>query len=90
MSHRTAQCQECATIFECAPRGIVPKLCPECKKGAKPGKANGRRASKSSASPTRTQSLDTALAALREDRVVTQDRLYQLDEAIEVLEKIGA
>lgn len=33
MSERTAQCHECAEVFECGPTGRLPKLCPKCKSG---------------------------------------------------------
>lgn len=97
MSTRTAQCQECADVFEAGPRGPLPKLCPKCKAddGERESNGNGRRnGRRKKAEPVRLQSgsgaIATAILALQEEISAMESGIEQRREALAALEAIGA
>jgi hypothetical protein len=91
MSTRTAQCEECTTVFEINATGRAPKLCPSCKNGAAERASDAPTPRKKPKAHTNGGgALSDALNALRVDLEATQERAATLEEAIGHLEKLVA
>lgn len=92
MSERTGQCEECATVFEAAPRGIIPKLCPDCRKQpaatpSAPAKRGKRKAKASGLGSS--PAIATAIVALQEEIETLEAQITSRREALEALEAVA-
>jgi hypothetical protein len=78
MSERTAQCEECTTVFPCNPTGRLPKLCPSCKDGdAERSSTPAKRRKKSSIPSPAPVDYEAVAESIRAD-------IEQLESQIEV------
>lgn len=90
MSERTAQCEECTTVFPCNPTGRLPKLCPSCKGGeTERANAPAKRRKKSSTPSLGPVDYSAVVESIRTEIETLEEQIESRRAALVALEAIA-